>query len=231
MKHLKFILFFLPLTFTNVYAQKKSVDEEYTRQVNIYNQALNLNDLMVARNAVYQIMDLRPTADNWNDTLCMLYFSSGMYVQTILTGEKVLKKDPTKININELVAISYDRLGALKESLEIYQTMLKQQNEIRFQYNILTLEYRLKRLGECLATAESIIARPESFTDTVRINVSDQYYQDVSYAAAVYNIMGLVAMELNLKEQAERYFQKSIELAPDFELPQNNLAQLQPNKK
>lgn len=223
MKRLQCILFLLLLIFSDVYAQKKSVDDEYTRQVSIYNQALRLNDLSVARNAVYQIMALRPTADNWNDTLCMLYFSEDMYVQTILTGEKVLKNNPTKITINELVAISYDRLGALKESLEIYQTMLKQQNEIRFQYNILTLEYRLKRLGECLATAESIIARPEALTDMVRITVSDQYYQDVSYAAAVYNILGLVSVELNLKEQAERYFQKSMEIAPDFVLSQNNL--------
>lgn len=212
-------------------AQKKTAGDEYSRQVDVYTRALSLNDLKVARVAVYQILSLRPTADNWNDTLCMLYFLDGMYTQTILSGEKALKANPDKTNISEMMAVSYDRMGALKESLEIYQSLFRQKNEIRYQYSILSLEYRLKRFGECLATAENIIARPEAKTSTVRIAVSDQYYQDVSYAAAVYNILGMVSIELNLKEQAERYFQKSLELDPEFVLPKNNLTQFQPNIK
>ncbi|MCX7744959.1 MAG: hypothetical protein N2167_10395 [Flavobacteriales bacterium] len=232
MKPLYTIFILSVLFFANVlHAQKKSTTDEYSRQVEIYTRALSINDITVARYAVYQILSLRPTADNWNDTLCMLYFTDGMYVQTILTGEKIIKAYPDKTNIREMMAVSYDRMGALKESLDIYQSLFKQKNEIRYQYSILTLEYRLKRFGECLATAENIIARPEAQTTHVRISVSDQFYQDVSYAAAVYNILGMVSIELNLKEQAERYFQKSLELAPDFVLPKNNLTQFQPNIK
>lgn len=232
MKHIYTILTIAVLFSANTLkAQKKTAVDEYSRQVDVYTRALSLNDLTVARMAVYQILSLRPTADNWNDTLCMLYFSDGMYVQTILSGEKALKANPAKTNISEMMAVSYDRMGSLKESLEIYQSLFKQKNEIRYQYSILSLEYRLKRFGECLATAENIIARPEAQTTTVRIAVSDQYYQDIPYAAAVYNILGMVSIELNLKEQAERYFQKSLELAPEFVLPKNNLTQFQPNIK
>lgn len=231
MKHSLTIISLFLVILQGLNAQKKTTSDDYSRQVSIYTQALTLNDLSVARSAVYQILALRPSSINWNDTLCMLYFSDGMYLQTILSGEKALKNNPRNIVISEMMAVSYDRLGALKESLDIYQGLIKQQDEIRFQYSILTLEYRLKRFGECLATAENIIARPESQTSNVRITVSDQYYQDVSYSAAVYNILGMVSMELNLKEQAERYFQKSMELAPDFVLPKNNLTQFQPNIK
>ncbi len=231
MKHFKSILFLGLLIFSNLYAQKNPNTDDYSRQVTIYTQALSLNDLTIARNAVYQILALRPNADNWNDTLCMLYFTEGMYSQSIIVGKKVFKKNPSNLVLGEIIAVSYERLGALKESIEIYQELIKQKEDIRFLYSILTLEYKLKRFGECLATAEKIIARPEALTNSVRITVSDQYYQDVLYAAAVYNILGMVSIELNLKEQAEQYFQKSIELAPDFVLPKNNLTQFQPNIK
>jgi len=231
MKHHQSILFLLLLIFSDVYAQKKPATDEYSRQVNIYTQALSLNDLTIARNAVYQILALRPTADNWNDTLCMLYFTEGMYRQSILVGEKSFNNNSSNIVVGEIIAVSYERLGAFKEAIETYQELIKQKDEIRFLYSILTLEYKLKRFGECLATAEKIISRPEALTNSVRITVSDQYYQDVLYAAAVYNILGMVSIELNLKEQAEKYFQKSMELAPDFVLPKNNLTQFQPNIK
>jgi tetratricopeptide (TPR) repeat protein len=231
MKRLSSITAILLLIFSEVFAQKKSTIDEYSRQVSIYTQALSLNDLTIARNAVYQILAIRPTADSWNDTLCMLYFSDGMYRQSILVGKKSFNNNPSNIVVGEIIAVSYERLGAFKEAIETYQELVKQKDEIRYLYSILTLEYKLKRFEECLATAEKIITRPDAMNNTIRINVSDQHYQDVPYAAAVYNILGMLFIELSLKEQAEKYFQKSLELAPDFILPKNNMSHFQFNTK
>ncbi|MBE2246823.1 MAG: hypothetical protein IAE67_06160 [Candidatus Competibacteraceae bacterium] len=232
MKHILYLFPLMIFTIQTVDAQKvKSSDVEYNRQQSVYLNAMAWNDWEVATQAVYQIISLKPDEAAWKDTLCMLYFSRGYYIQSLIIAEELLKSKPQHVEILEIAAMSYDRIGALKESLEKYQLLVQQQSTLFRLYQIMQIEYRLKRLGECLITAEKILAHSDVSKETVRINLNEQQYQNVPISAATYNVLGMVSLDLNQKEQAIRNFEQSLQIYPDFVLPQNNLSALQSEKK
>lgn len=234
MKHYLFILCLGAIPLKAAYAQKTKLqpsNTEYNRYYAIYQQAIGWNDWEVATQAVYQLMSFKTNEHAWRDTLAMLYYTREYYVQTLLLTEEILKEKPDKEDMLEMAAMSYERIGAYKESLEKLELLMKKYPSLLRQYQVMQIEYRLQRFGECLDTAEKILNQPESTKETVRLNITNSQYQDVPIAAATYNVLGMVSLDLNITNQAIKYFEESVKIFPDFVLAQKNLQSLQEEKK
>jgi tetratricopeptide (TPR) repeat protein len=212
----------LLLTSTSVSAQTPVSSDPFEVQSRFYHMALKNYDLQAATIALYSMMALKPERTDIKDSLALLYFAGERYAQASLVGEEIVKADPKRKDMLELVAVSKQNLGMIKESLANYETLYANEKSIYYLYQIATLQYQLKRYGECVASLDQIIASPESEKQKVTIRVQGGG-QEVPMKAAALNVKGICAMELNQDAAAKENFIKALQIAPDFALAKGNL--------
>lgn len=221
------------------FAQKKKKGEEapvkihqtvtYTTQKEIFTTALNYGDYDVAKNALYHMMVLDTTNKLLKDTLCILYFQAGDMAQCVLLSTEILETNPKKDPIRNLKAVAEKSLGLSKEALKDFELLYASSPEVDYLYQICTIQYELKRYGECMASADKIIADASSKEKKISI-ATNQSRQMVPLSAAAINIKGVVFLEMGKKEEAKAAFENALSLAPEFELAKNNLAVLREEK-
>ncbi|MBP6730875.1 MAG: hypothetical protein KA149_02385 [Chitinophagales bacterium] len=194
-------------------------------QSRVYKTALKNYDLQAATIALYNMQALKPERTDLNDSLALLYFAGERYAQAYLIGEEIVKADPKRNDILELVAVSKQNLGLVKEALADYEKLYAAEKSVFYLYQQATLQYQLKRYGECVASLDQIISNPESEKQKVNIRLQ-QGSQEVPMKAAAFNVKGICAIELNQEEAAKQNFTKALELYPDFALAKGNLENL-----
>lgn len=205
-------------------------EKAFAQHQAIYENAMKYNDFIVARTSLYSMLALKPERTGLKDTLTYLYYNTNSYVQVILLGKEILETKPDKAEILELVAVSQQNLGMLKEALESFEKLFALSKDVYHQYNIASLQYMLKRYGECSESLNAILGAPQ--TDAV-VAISDgqNESQQVPVKAAAYNMRGVVALEINQSDVAKQNFEKAIELHPDFVLAKNNLEKVKASEK
>ncbi len=191
-------------------------------QNRVYKSALKNYDLQAATIALYNMQALKPERTDLNDSLALLYFAGERYAQAYLIGEEILKTNPKRNDILELVAVSKQNLGLVKEALADYEKLYANEKSVFYLYQQATLQYQLKRYGECVASLDQILSSPEADKQNVNIRLQ-QGSQEVPMKAAAYNVKGICAMELNQEEAARQNFSEAIKLYPDFVLAKGNL--------
>lgn len=191
-------------------------------QSRVYKTALKNYDLQAATIALYNMQALKPERTDLNDSLALLYFAGERYAQAYLIGEEIVKADPKRTDILEVVAVSKQNLGLVKEALADYEKLYAAEKSVYYLYQQATLQYQLKRYGECVASLDQIISNPEAEKQKVNIRLQ-QGSQEVPMKAAAYNVKGICAMELNQEEAARQNFNEAIKLYPDFVLAKGNL--------
>jgi tetratricopeptide (TPR) repeat protein len=211
-------------------AQTPASGDPFEVQARFYRMALKNYDLQAATIALYNMMALKPERADMKDSLALLYFAGERYAQASLVGEEIVKTDPKRKDMLELVAVSKQNLGMIKESLANYETLYAGEKSIYYLYQIATLQYQLKRYGECVASLDQIISNPESDKQKVTIRVQSGG-QEVPMKAAALNVKGICAMELNQEESARENFNKALQIAPDFALAKGNLDSLDKKKE
>ncbi len=224
MKRLFFSLLFVTCQLAGVLIAQ----DAYEVQQRCYSNALKNYDLQAATIALYNMIALKPEKADLNDSLALLYFAGERYPQAYLVGEQILKTNPGRNDILELVAVSKQNLGMIKESLADYEKLYAAEKSLYYLYQMATLQYQLKRYGECEASLDQIINNPESAKQKVNIVVQGGA-QDVPMNAAALNVKGICAMELNQEEAAKDNFTQALSAYPDFALAKGNLELL--NKK
>ena len=203
-------------------SQLLMAQDAFDTQSKIYRTALKNYDLQAATIALYNMQALKPERADLNDSLALLYFAGERYAQAYLVGEGIVKADPKRNDMLEVVAVSKQNLGLIKESLADYEKLYAAEKSVFYLYQMATLQYQLKRYGECVASLDQIISNAESEKQKVNIRVQ-QGSQEVPMRAAAYNVKGICAMELNQEEAAKQNFNKAVELFPDFALAKGNL--------
>lgn len=179
----------------------------------------DLNSSIVALN--YYLSEQGPNT-TYADTLAMLYMQQGSFSQSYYWAELRLKNNPEDKNLLEIKGYSLDKLQQPKEAIAIFEKLYGETHNPFHAYKLMELQYSIKRLAECVATAnsaEKLQFKPEF---VMTYNVGEQtgrtYLQ-----AGVYNIHALALYELDQKAEAKTYFAKAVALDSNFVLARQNL--------
>lgn len=218
----KLLLTVLAFTAFGAYQASAQGGDAFDVQMKVYKGALKNYDLQAATVALYNMMAIKPERTDLNDSLALLYFAGERYAQAYLIGEDIVKKDPNRKDMLELVAVSKQNLGLIKEALADYEKLYALDKSIYYLYQMGTLQYQLKRYGECIASLDKIIADPAAAQQKVNIMMQGGS-QDVPMKAAALNVKGICALEMNQEEIAKDNFNKALEMAPEFVLAKGNL--------
>ena len=212
----------LVLLTTTVRAQ-----DAFDTQMKVYATALRYYDLNVAISALYNAMALKPDRKDLRDSLALVYFAGERYGQSYTIGEEILKENPKRNDILEMVAVSKQSLGLVKEALADYEQLYAADKQLFYLYQISTLQYQLKRFGECVASLEQIIGNENAAKQNVSIRNSNGTSQSVPMKAAALNVKGIVALDLNQDVNAKEFFNQALQIYPEFALAKGNLAQME----
>ncbi len=199
----------------------------YEIQYQVYRNAVNLDDFVTARVAVHNMIAIKPEQKEMKDTLAMLYYNSGAFVQSTVLSREIIKDNPQNQLILQILATSEENLGLSKEALENYEALYKLNQDVYILYKIAVLQYTLKRFGECAVTLNKLLGQPLSDKDVVQINYDQNSGQEVPLKAAAFNIFGMMAFEMGKLDEAEKFFQQSQNVFPEFLLAVNNLKMTQ----
>lgn len=211
------------LLLNSAFSQKGKQLSDYELAFQVYQKSVSRNDLAAARFAVYELMTLKPEEKNWNDTLLILYFSSGMYGQSIQLGKELLKEKPDHQLTLEIVCISEESLGMMKEGLEDYEKLYKLSAKPLHLYKIATFQYSLQRYGEATQSINALLGNQQTAQEKLYISIAQGQGQEVNLLAACWNVAGMIALETGKTDEAKTFFNKALEIDPNFLLPKNNI--------
>lgn len=222
----KTIAFFLTFCLSQIlFAQTKKTELKSVKSnqnLEVYNLTLSAGDLGSAIVALNYYLNEKGENTPYTDTLALLYMQQGLYPQCLYWAEKRLKTNPENISLLEMKGVCLDKLHQQKEAIDIFEPLFKKTQNPYYGYKLLELQYNIKRLNECLATAEAaekLTYKPEY---TMMYNYGEQtgrtYLQ-----AGVYNIHGLALYASDQKESAKKYFEKALALDSSFALAKENL--------
>ncbi|MBX3101989.1 MAG: hypothetical protein KF690_05730 [Bacteroidetes bacterium] len=241
-----FIVMGLLLGMHPVFAQKKGTSHVITseaetpavtapkpepKHMEVYRMAKSYADFNTAAVALYYQLAEEPHNMALKDSLAVMYFAMGANLQCIALGKEILEKDAQNQRIMELVAISYQNIGALKESLDNYEALFKLSNSAFHLYQIAVIQFSLKRTYECTLSLNQLINHPQATQEKISIAIDRSRQQQVLLKAAALNVLGVLQKENNAREEARKSFRASLEADKEFLLPQANLMQMDEEDK
>ena len=188
----------------------------------VFNLAIASGDATAATTALNYYLSEQGNNNVYADTLAMLYMQQGAFAQCYYWTNKRLEITPGDNTLLELKGISLDKLQQPKEAIDIFEKLFAKTKSPYHAYKLMELQYGIKRLAECLATAveaEKLTYKPEFLmTYNVGQQTGRTYLQ-----AGVFNIHALALYDLDKKAEAKTYFEKALALDSTFALAKQNL--------
>ena len=165
--------------------------------------------------------------ENYLDTLAIVYYNlnnlNGAYK---LANELYTANNKNNTALTLLADIS-GRGGETKTSLEWYEKLCALTPSPFNFYQLASKQYLLERKLECRQSLLKVVAdSTEALKQTVSMEVSNGYFEQVPALAAAYNMLGVLAFNEKNIPEAEAYYKKAIALAPDFVIGKQNLEAL-----
>lgn len=242
MKNLLFTLLIILISQT-AFTQKKGKEEasqskvekstdskDFEIQKSIALRALKYNDASAAKNALFNMIALKPERTDLVDSLAILYYQMGSYTECILVSREILESNPDKTGIKEIKAISEQNLGLAKMALEDYEELYPVTKNIYHLYQIATLQYDLKRFGEADLTIQALLANEKLDESKIQVFLGKGQSQQVPMKAGIYNMQGMILLNINKEAEAKAKFEEALKLDEEFVLPKNNLAAMKKAK-
>ncbi len=228
MKRIVLVFVVLALSFSSsmVFSQGRD-SQEYLRQLNIYKKAKFFNDPITTRTAIYNLIEIDPTARGWMDSLAFEYYTYRQYTSSLIVTLEALKLNANNLEMLELKAICWEQIGDMNKSLETYESLFLKNNSSITLYKIGFMQLELSRYSEATTSADILLGKEDVSGIQMNFTKKDESNQQISLKAAVYNLKGLIAKVQGDKVEARKQFDEALKLHPDFEVVLDNIKELE----
>ena len=188
----------------------------------VFNQAVKSGDVGTAVTALSYYVSDQGANTVYEDTLAMLYMQLGSYGQCYYWVDRRSKLKPDDNNLMEMKAICLDKLQQPREAISIFEKLYIKTQSPYHAYKLMELQYGIKRLAECVATAITVEKQTFKPDYVMTYSVGDQMGRTY-LQAGIFNIHGLALYDLDRKAEAKQYFEKALTLDSTFVLARQNL--------
>jgi tetratricopeptide (TPR) repeat protein len=181
------------------------------------------NDGEVAKDALYSMIAMDPNDDSLKMVLCYYYFEQNQYASSLFVSLDLLSRHPDHEDALKINAMSYENMGVRDKAIDVYESLYLKTNDVTVLYQAAMLQFELERYNECKASLEIILKDPQANALKLSFAKNEREQQEVSLAAATYNMKGMLEKQLGNNEEAKTLFEKAIEIEPEFVLATQNL--------
>lgn len=211
-------------------AQQKPANDtipfEMRKQAYIYSLGKKYNDPSISKMALYNLIALNPGSSALLDSLSLLYFDYQQYASAALTAQDALKINPNDLFATELAAVSFDNLGAKQRAINNYEKLYLANNDLGVLYKVAFLQFESKNYEEALTNADIIINSSKSDEMNLIFPKGENSSQEISLKASTVRVKGMIEADRGNSSMAKQYFQKALEMEPDFYLLKQQIAEL-----
>lgn len=191
-----------------------------------YALASRWNDGQVAKDALYDMIILKPQTDSLIFDLGYFYYENRQFASATLVSQELLARNPKNQDYLQLSAASFEGLGILDRSLQNYETLYLLSNSTLTLYKIAFMQFDLKRYEESLTNVGILLSRADVETFDIGFMDTSNKQKDFPMKWAVLNLKGLILKEKGDKAGAKKIFQDIIKEVPDFQPAISNLSEL-----
>jgi tetratricopeptide (TPR) repeat protein len=212
-------LLFCAVAFSQV---TKNAPAKTNTHLKVFDQALYTGDLNTAIMALNYYVTEQGSANPYADTLAMLYMQQGSYPQCYYWADLRLKAKPDDNGLLEMKGVSLEKMQQHKEAIAVFEKLFAKTQNPYHAYKLMELQYGIKRLAECVATAnvvEKLQFKPEY---VMNYNVGEQVGRTY-LQAGIFNIHGLALYDLDKKAEGRAYFERAVALDSNFVLARQNI--------
>ena len=192
----------------------------------IYQMALRYNDPVIAKAKLYELIERNPNNLAYRELLGNIYFEMDQYSSAALVALDLLQINDKSIPALEIAAYSLEQLGALDRALPHFESLHLLSGDLFSLYKTAYLQFSLKKFDEALNSAAMLAKDKKAVEQMLAFPKKDNTNQEVSMRVAALNLKGLIHKEKGEMEEAKAAFDEALADAPDFELAQENLADL-----
>ncbi len=191
-----------------------------------YNLAMRYNDLEGAKQALYSILAENPSNDSVLYSLSYLYLERGQFASAAISAKDLTTLNPEHTGGMEILGISYENLGLQDKALEAYEDLYFKTSDYQTLYKVAFLQYQIGKYTESLQNADILLSKPEADELKAVFPSSGGEQKEYPIRVALLNLKGANAKGLALNDDARKYYEEALALAPDFKLAQDALAEL-----
>lgn len=200
-------------------------DQQQNPHARVFAQASALQDYQSAIYALHQLLLDDPENSFLQDSLAYMYARTNNNTSCLAWCDLCLQKRPNSLFILSLSGTLLESSGQFKEALERFETLHKNTGSNFYRYKISSLQYELGRYGESLVNIESMLQDSSTQRELILMNW-DGASREVPMQAALLNLRGNLELQVNQEGKARKSFRQALKMAPDFELPRNNIRAL-----
>lgn len=203
-----------------------SIPWELRKQSFIYNSALQFNDPIIARMALYSLMAENPANVALYDSLAILYLEYNQNASAALVAQQALRINPNDMFAAEVAAAGFDKLGAKDKALVNYEKLYLNNQDLNTLYKISFLQYELKRFTEANTSLDIIIEDEGSKESSIIFPTADRQGQEVPLDVAAYRVKAMIEESRGNTEVAKAKYLEVLEMYPGFQVVQQQLREL-----
>lgn len=191
-----------------------------------YRMAVQYNDYMEAKSALYNLILLEPQNDSLRFNLAYLYFDAGKFPSTIMACRDILAISPNNLGALELSGAAYENLGLKDKALADYEKLYMASSDVNTLYKMAFLQYDLKKFNESSVNVDILLENEKLSEAKIVFPIDKNNTKEYPMKVAVLNLKGLVNKELGNIDIAKKAFEDALVIAPDFEQAKTNLVDL-----
>ncbi|MFQ3215490.1 MAG: tetratricopeptide (TPR) repeat protein, partial [Marivirga sp.] len=202
---------------------QSSNTEDINRAKVKYRKSLQYNDYGMAKNAIYDLMVLEPSNYSYLDSLAYMYYEFRQYASAALVSKDALKYNANNQMLLQIAAQSFNELGAVEQSMQMYQRLYNVSDDAFILYEVANKQYELKNYQDALLNTELLLGKPMVTATLVKVKNSSEDEIEILFKAVIFNLQGLIAKGQGNDEDAKKYFNSALKVAPNYALPKENL--------
>ncbi len=211
--------------FTSAQSQDNKVQD--TQLYKLYQMkyvfGMKYNDGEVSKDALYSMIAMDPNDDSLKMRLCYYYFEQNQFASSLFVSLDLLSRHPDQMDALKINALSYENLGVRDKAIAAYETLYLKANDVGVLYQISVLQFEIDRLAESKTNLDIILKDPQAKALKLNFAKSEIEQQEITLEAAAYNMKGMIEKQEGNLDVAKKYYEKALEVEPEFFIAQQNL--------
>jgi tetratricopeptide (TPR) repeat protein len=188
----------------------------------VYANAVKAGDINSAILAANYIVATNATS-NYRDSLAILYLTANNLQPAFYWSSNVLVAKPTDAVMLEVKAVCLKNGNSPVAAIDAYTALLKVKPQATYAYELMQLQYGIKRLAECVNTGYATFKLPLDTNITVKYQVDEKTVLQTPLRSSILNLLAMAHNELGQLQDAKAALQEALKVDPKFVYALQNL--------